>query len=223
LPLTIAGLSRAVSTVKYAINSLTTPFMIAYLNGKIAQKDAAFIVMDVGGVGYEVKISLQTYAALPNPGEAAKVFTYQQIREDAHVLYGFAEPDEKTLFMDLISVSGVGAATALVMLSSLSAPEIKQAIASENLKVIQTIKGIGAKTAQRILIDLKDKMKKEGVPLVASASTVAGANSKARSEALAALIMLGIPKPAAEKSVDTIIKREGEDISVEQLIKLALR
>ncbi|TAH10694.1 MAG: Holliday junction branch migration protein RuvA [Runella slithyformis] len=197
--------------------------MIAYLNGKIAQKDAAFIVMDVGGVGYEVKISLQTYAALPNPGEAAKVFTYQQIREDAHVLYGFAEPDEKTLFMDLISVSGVGAATALVMLSSLSAPEIKQAIASENLKVIQTIKGIGAKTAQRILIDLKDKMKKEGVPLVASASTVAGANSKARSEALAALIMLGIPKPAAEKSVDTIIKREGEDISVEQLIKLALR
>ncbi|TAE41117.1 MAG: Holliday junction branch migration protein RuvA [Runella slithyformis] len=197
--------------------------MIAYLNGKIAQKDAAFIVMDVGGVGYEVKISLQTYAALPNPGEAAKVFTYQQIREDAHVLYGFAEPDEKTLFMDLISVSGVGAATALVMLSSLSAPEIKQAIASENLKVIQTIKGIGAKTAQRILIDLKDKMKKEGVPLVASASTVAGANSKTRSEALAALIMLGIPKPAAEKSVDTIIKREGEDISVEQLIKLALR
>ncbi len=223
MALTIAGLSRAVSTVEYAINSLTTPFMIAYLNGKIAQKDAAFIVMDVGGVGYEVKISLQTYAALPNPGEAAKVFTYQQIREDAHVLYGFAEPDEKTLFMDLISVSGVGAATALVMLSSLSAPEIKQAIASENLKVIQTIKGIGAKTAQRILIDLKDKMKKEGVPLVASASTVAGANSKARSEALAALIMLGIPKPAAEKSVDTIIKREGEDISVEQLIKLALR
>ena len=197
--------------------------MIAYLNGKIAQKDAAFVIMDVGGVGYEVKISLQTYAALPNPGEAAKIFTYQQIREDAHVLYGFSEPDEKTLFLDLISVSGVGAATALIMLSSLSAPEIKQAIASENLKVIQTIKGIGAKTAQRILIDLKDKMKKENLlfPTISGAAGVA--NSQARSEALAALIMLGIPKPAAEKSVDTIIKREGEQISVEQLIKLALR
>jgi holliday junction DNA helicase RuvA len=198
--------------------------MIAYLNGKIAQKDAAFVVIDVGGVGYEVKISLQTYAVLPNPGEAAKVFTYQQIREDAHVLYGFAEPDEKTLFLDLISVSGVGAATALVMLSSLSAPEIKQAIASENLKVIQTIKGIGAKTAQRILIDLKDKMKKESVPMPTNTNTgVLGVANKVRSEALAALIMLGIPKPAAEKSVDTILKREGEQISVEQLIKLALR
>jgi len=197
--------------------------MIAYLNGKIAQKDAAFVIMDVGGVGYEVKISLQTYAALPNPGEAAKVYTYQQIREDAHVLYGFAEPDEKTLFMDLISVSGVGAATALIMLSSLSAPEIKQAIASENLKVIQTIKGIGAKTAQRILIDLKDKMKKENLLFPTTAGTMGVANSQVRSEALAALIMLGIPKPAAEKSVDTILKREGEQISVEQLIKFALR
>ena len=197
--------------------------MIAYLNGKIAQKDAAFVIMDVGGVGYEVKISLQTYAALPNPGEAAKIFTYQQIREDAHVLYGFSEPDEKTLFLDLISVSGVGAATALIMLSSLSAPEIKQAIASENLKVIQTIKGIGAKTAQRILIDLKDKMKKENLLFPTSSGAASVANSQARSEALAALIMLGIPKPAAEKSVDTIIKREGEQISVEQLIKLALR
>ena len=197
--------------------------MIAYLNGKIAQKDAAFVIMDVGGVGYEVKISLQTYAALPNPGEAAKIFTYQQIREDAHVLYGFSEPDEKTLFLDLISVSGVGAATALIMLSSLSAPEIKQAIASENLKVIQTIKGIGAKTAQRILIDLKDKMKKENLLFPTSSGAASVANSQARSEALAALIMLGIPKPAAEKSVDIIIKREGEQISVEQLIKLALR
>ena len=197
--------------------------MIAYLNGKVAQKDAAFVIMDVGGVGYEVKISLQTYAALPNPGEAAKVFTHLQIRDDAHVLYGFAEPDEKTLFMDLTSVSGVGAATALVMLSSLSAPEIKQAIASENLKVIQTIKGIGAKTAQRILIDLKDKMKKENLLFPTSTGATGVNNSQVRSEALAALIMLGIPKPAAEKSVDTILKREGDQISVEQLIKFALR
>jgi len=196
--------------------------MIAYLNGKLAHKDPAYIIMDVGGVGYEVKISLQTYAALPNPGEACKVITYQQIREDSHVLYGFAEPTEKILFLDLISVSGVGSATALIMLSSLSASEIKTAIVNEDVKLIQTIKGIGGKTAQRVIIDLKDKIKKEGI-IATQPNIFMAANSQVRNEAIAALTMLGIPKPTAEKSVDTILKREGDQITVEQLIKLALR
>lgn len=196
--------------------------MIAYLNGKLAHKDPAFVIMDVGGVGYEVKVSLQTFGTLPNVGETCKIHIYQQIREDAHVLYGFSELTEKTLFLDLVSVSGVGSATALIMLSSLSAPEIKQAIVNEDVKLIQTIKGIGGKTAQRVIIDLKDKIKKEGLVGV-QPSIFLGANSQVRNEAIAALTMLGIPKPTAEKSVDVILKREGDQITVEQLIKLALR
>lgn len=196
--------------------------MIAYLHGKLAHKDPAYVIIDVGGVGYEVKVSLQTFGALPNIGENCKIYTYQQIREDAHTLYGFAELTEKTLFLDLVSVSGVGSATALIMLSSLSAPEIKQAIVNEDVKLIQTIKGIGGKTAQRVIIDLKDKIKKEGL-IAPQPNVFMAANSQVRSEALAALVMLGIPKPTAEKSVDTILKREGDQITVEQLIKLALR
>lgn len=196
--------------------------MIAYLHGKLAHKDPAYVIIDVGGVGYEVKVSLQTFGALPNIGESCKIYTYQQIREDAHTLYGFAELTEKTLFLDLVSVSGVGSATALIMLSSLSAPEIKQAIVNEDVKLIQTIKGIGGKTAQRVIIDLKDKIKKEGL-IAPQPNVFMAANSQVRSEALAALVMLGIPKPTAEKSVDTILKREGDQITVEQLIKLALR
>lgn len=196
--------------------------MIAYLHGKLAHKDPAYVIIDVGGVGYEVKVSLQTFGALPNVGDACKIYTYQQIREDAHTLYGFAEPTEKTLFLDLVSVSGVGSATALIMLSSLSAPEIKQAIVNEDVKLIQTIKGIGGKTAQRVIIDLKDKIKKEGL-IAPQPNVFMAANSQVRSEALAALVMLGIPKPTAEKSVDTILKREGDQVTVEQLIKMALR
>ncbi|MCU0338598.1 MAG: Holliday junction branch migration protein RuvA [Spirosomaceae bacterium] len=196
--------------------------MIAYLKGILTHKDPAYLIIEASGVGYEVKISLQTYATLPNVGEIYKIHTYQQIREDAHVLYGFAELDEKALFLDLISVSGVGAATALIMLSSLSAVEIKQAILNEDVRLIQTIKGIGSKTAQRVIIDLKDRVKKEG--LVAPQPNIfLPANSQIRNEAIAALAMLGIPKPTAEKSVDTILKREGDKITVEQLIKLALR
>lgn len=196
--------------------------MIAYLHGKLAHKDPAYVIIDVGGVGYEVKVSLQTFGALPNIGENCKIYTYQQIREDAHTLYGFAELTEKTLFLDLVSVSGVGSATALIMLSSLSAPEIKQAIVNEDVKLIQTIKGIGGKTAQRVIIDLKDKIKKEGL-IAPQPNAFMATNSHIRSEALAALVMLGIPKPTAEKSVDTILKREGDQVTVEQLIKLALR
>jgi holliday junction DNA helicase RuvA len=197
--------------------------MIGYLKGLLAHKDPAFIIVDVGGVGYEVKISLQTFSAMPTVGDSCKVFTFLHIREDAHVLYGFAETDEKILFLDLISVSGVGSATALVMLSSLSSAEIRQAIINEDVKLIQTIKGIGGKTAQRVIIDLKDKIRKENLLTPQTMTMFTPSDSKIRTEALAALVTLGIPKPTAEKSIDAILKREGNTVSVEQLIRLALR
>jgi Holliday junction DNA helicase RuvA len=196
--------------------------MIAYVDGKVAYKDPAYAIIDVNGLGYEVRISLQTYTSLPEEGSRCKLVTYLNIREDAHVLYGFWSTDEKKLFLDLTGISGIGPSTALVMLSSLSSSEIRQGIVDEDLRLIQSIKGIGSKTAQRVILELKDKMRKDtllstGVKITESSSSVL------RSEALAALVTLGIPRATAEKSVDAIIKREGPEITVEQLIKLALR
>ncbi len=202
--------------------------MIAYIEGKLAHKDPAYVVIDVHGVGYEIKISLQTYSALQDGSEKCKLFTYLSIREDAHVLFGFKDLDEKSLFLDLLSVSGIGANTALVMLSSMSSGEIRTALVNEDVKTIQSIKGIGAKTAQRAIIELKDKLKKEHL-LGSSAggttttSFAASGSSKVKAEALAALVTLGIPKNVAEKSIEAILKKEGDNLTVEQLIKLALR
>jgi holliday junction DNA helicase RuvA len=198
--------------------------MIAYLDGKLAYKDPTYVIIDVHGVGYLVKISLQTYAAIHNTGEHCKLHTLLIIREDAHTLFGFSDSEEKNLFEDLISVSGIGPSTAIMMLSAMSSAEIKQAIVSEDLKSIQGIKGIGLKTAQRAIIELKDKLKKEN--LVANAITpniFAPQNAKLRNDALAALIQLGIAKNVAEKNIETILKREGNEVSLEQLIRMALR
>lgn len=196
--------------------------MIAYVNGTVTYKDPAYAIIDVNGIGYEIRISLQTYTSLPEYGERCKLVTYLNIREDAHILYGFWGIDEKKLFLDLIGISGVGPSTALVMLSSLSSNEIRQGIVDEDLRLIQSIKGIGLKTAQRVILELKDKIRKEA--FITTDSKAFGSQSNTlRSEALAALITLGIPKATAEKSLDVIIKREGQEISVEQLIKLALR
>lgn len=197
--------------------------MIAYLDGKLSYKDPTFVIIDVGGVGYQVKISLQTYAALHNTGERCKLHTLLIIREDSHTLFGFFEAEEKVLFEDLTSVSGIGPSIAMVMLSSLSSGEIKQAIINEDVKTIQSIKGIGSKTAQRAIIELKDKLKKENLISGVTPNTFTPANNALRNESIAALVMLGIPRATAEKSVDTILKREGNEITVEQLIKLALR
>lgn len=197
--------------------------MIAYLDGKLAYKDPSYVIIDVGGVGYQVKISLQTYAALHNTGERCKLHTLLIIREDSHTLFGFYDAEEKVLFEDLTSVSGIGPSTALVMLSSLSSPEIKQALVNEDVKTIQSIKGIGLKTAQRAIIELKDKLKKDNLISGVTPNIFNTENAKVRNESLAALVMLGIPRATAEKSIDTILKREGNDITVEQLIKLALR
>ncbi|MHA8050030.1 Holliday junction branch migration protein RuvA [Aquirufa sp. ROCK-SH2] len=195
--------------------------MIAYLKGKLAHKDRAHVIIDVNGVGYEVKISLQTYEALAATDELCQLFTHLQIKEDSHTLVGFYTFDEKLLFLDLISVSGIGLSTALVMLSSFSSSEIRAAIMNENLALIQSIKGIGSKTAQRVILELKDKCKKDSLFVDAG---VAGSDQSfnVKKEALAALTTLGIPRLAAEKSLDQILK-SSPNASIEQLIKLALR
>jgi Holliday junction DNA helicase RuvA len=195
--------------------------MIAYIDGKLTYKDPTYVIIDIGGLGYQIKISLQTYAVLKE-GERCRLHTFLHIKEDAHTLYGFAENAEKRLFLELISVSGIGPNTAVMMLSSLSYAEIQNAIVSEDLRTIQSIKGIGSKTAQRVILELKDKIKK-GIFAGEMPNIAAPANNSLRNEALSALITLGIPKNVAEKSIDTIIKTEGSSLSLEQLIKKALK
>ena len=195
--------------------------MINYLEGKLAVKDPTYVVVDINGVGYEAKISLITYSAIKSL-EKAKIYTHLHIKEDAHTLYGFSEESEKRRFLDLISISGVGPSTGLMILSSLSPEELQQAILSEDVKTIQGVKGIGLKGAQRIVLELKDKMKKEGL-LEKAGEIVPASNNTLRNEALSALTTLGIAKPAAEKSIDNILKQQGQQIKLEELIKLALK
>ncbi|PRY10430.1 Holliday junction DNA helicase subunit RuvA [Pontibacter ummariensis] len=194
--------------------------MIAYIDGKLAHKDPTYVIIDVNGVGYQIKISLSTYSSLPG-GERCKLHTYLHIKEDAHTLYGFTTAAEKDLFLHLISISGVGPNTGLMILSSLSVEEVQQAIVREDVRTIQHVKGIGAKTAQRIILELKDKMKKEA--LLSDAVMPAASHNTNRAEALSALVTLGFAKNVAEKTLDSIIKREGGNLSVEELIKFALK
>ena len=195
--------------------------MINYLSGKLVIKDPTYVVVDVGGVGYEAKISLSTFASVKNL-DSVKLYTHLHIKEDAHTLYGFYEPSEKKRFLDLISISGVGPSTGLMILSSLSPEELQQAIVHDNVPVIQKVKGIGLKTAQRVVLELKDKMKKEGL-LDKSVDISIKFDNTLRTEALSALTTLGIAKPAAEKSVDLVLKEHGQEIKLEDLIKQALK
>lgn len=196
--------------------------MIAYIDGKLTHKEPAYVIIEAHGVGYELKISLQTHAALSDGAERCRLYTYLAIREDAHVLYGFHDLDEKRIFLDLIGVSGIGANTALVMLSSLSAGEIRQGILSENVRLIQNIKGIGPKTAQRVILELKDKLRKDSFSLGLTVGPITGGSATMRNDALAALTVMGIPRPVAERSIETILKKD-PDVTLEQLIKQALR
>ena len=195
--------------------------MITYLKGKLAYKDPTFVVIDVGGIGYEVKISLATYSAIKDK-EDLLLHTYLHIKEDAHTLFGFAELAERKRFLDLISISGVGPSTGLMILSSLSPDELQYAIIHEEVKVIQGVKGIGLKTAQRIILELKDKMKKEGL-LDKTIDIAPSPRNSLREEALSALITLGIPKNNAAKQVDMILRESGADITIEELIKQTLK
>lgn len=190
--------------------------MIAHLNGRLVEKNPTNVIIECGGVGYFVRISLNTFAALGKE-ESLKLFTQQVIREDAHLLFGFSTTEERDLFNLLCSVSGIGPTTAILMLSSLQPAEIAQAIQTEDVRTIQSIKGIGAKTAQRVIIDLKDKMVK--VDFSDSVNIFAGHNTN-RFDALTALISLGFDKKAAEKAIDKIAT--GNE-TVEELIKAALK
>jgi Holliday junction DNA helicase RuvA len=195
--------------------------MIGYLSGEITIVDPTSIMVDVGGIGYEVKISLNTYSKLKD-SKKAKVYTYLHIKEDAHTLYGFYNPDEKSLFIKLISISGVGPSTAILMLSSMGVTEIQDSIASEDVATIKRVKGIGTKTAERIVLELKDKIRKEisGERII---DIVPDSMNVIREEALIALVTLGIQKSMAEKSINSILKKADKDVTLEEVIKLALK
>jgi Holliday junction DNA helicase RuvA len=191
--------------------------MIGYLNGHLAVKDPTYVIIDVNGVGYEVKISLSTFSKIKDLDQCL-VHTYLHVKEDSQTLYGFFDPEEKSMFLHLISISGVGPNTALMINSSLSVEEVRSAIVNDQVFRIQKVKGIGSKTAQRIILELKDKIRKEGYETGISES---GGNSL-RSEALAALNTLGISKNVAEKSIDMVLRKHGNNLALEDLIKFVL-
>lgn len=195
--------------------------MFAYLKGKLAFQDPTFVIIDVQGVGYEVKISLNTFSKIKDQ-ESIQLFTYFHVKEDIQALYGFADQHEKSIFQHLISISGVGPSTGLMVLSSLSPQEVEEAIMGEDVRTIQAVKGIGAKTAQRLILELKDKIGKSSSSGDLINIPSSGRNA-IRNEALAALVTLGINKAAAQKSIDKILKERSGEISLEELIKLALK
>ena len=191
--------------------------MITQLRGKLIEIYPTNAVIDCNGVGYWVNISLNTYSTLEHE-EAVTIFTHLIVREDAHLLYGFATKLEREIFQKLISVNGVGPASGMMMISTLSSKEIATAIATEDVKVLQSVKGIGAKTAQRIIIDLKDKLDQNLIQDVNSGSV----KNKSKNEALSALEVLGIPKKSAEKIMDKILQ-DTPEADVEFLVKETLK
>jgi len=192
--------------------------MFEYIDGRLTFKCPTYVIVEAGGIGYHINISLNTYSNLGD-GERCKIYTWLHVKEDAHTLYGFADEGERRLFLHLISVSGIGPGTGRMMLSSITPVEIQSAIVTGDLPLIQRIKGIGAKTAQRLVLELQDKLRKEGQGSLIAAPL----RTTAREEALSALIMLGFAKPASEKVLDNVIKTGGLDLPVEQMIKLALK
>ena len=191
--------------------------MITQIRGRLVEKNPTEVVVDCNGVGYLLHISLNTFSALPND-ENVILYTHLSIREDAHTLFGFINKTEREVFKLLISVSGVGPSIARTMLSSMTSEEIQNAIASENVRLIQSVKGIGAKTAQRVIVDLKDKILKTFDIDEVSVTT----NNTNKDEALSALEVLGFPRKQSDKIVNATVK-ENPDASVEAIIKSALK
>lgn len=192
--------------------------MYAFIEGAISEITPASVVIDCHGVGYDISISVNTYSQIKDLA-SCRLLTHLAVREDAMVLFGFAKEQERALFRNLISVSGVGAGTARLILSSLTPEEVSGAIASGNVPLLQRVKGIGGKTAQRIIIDLKDKLGKDpGLREI-----LGSPHNTKKEEALSALTMLGFNKSMAEKTIDKILKDEGTQLTVEQLIKSALK
>jgi holliday junction DNA helicase RuvA len=194
--------------------------MITYIEGRLIEKTPTYAVIDCSGIGYHLNISLNTYSKLTE-NTVVKIHTHLSIREDAHVLYGFADIAEKNLFRELISVSGVGPGTARMILSSHSPEEIQSAILNGDVALLQRIKGIGAKSAQRIIVDLRDRLSKTN--LSPGSTTLFVETNSNKKEAIEALVMLGFAKPAAEKAVEKAAKSDMNADSVEKLIKIALK
>jgi len=192
--------------------------MYAYLEGKFTYKSPAQVYVDVNGVGYEVNISLNTYSDI-QALEQGRLYTHLQVKEDAHVIFGFSKREEKEMFLMLTSVSGVGAATARMMLSSLKSEEVRMAILSANLKLIEAVKGIGKKTAERLVLELKDKVGKQ----VPGAEFSVPVSNTLEQDAFTALTALGISRQQAELSIQKIIRAEPNITHLEELIKKALR
>lgn len=203
----------------FTIFTLYFFFMIAYLQGKLVSKDPTHVVLEVQGVGYLVSISLHTFSAIKNE-ESLRLLTHLHVREDAHILFGFATEGERQLFQHLISVNGIGPSTALMVLSFLPPAEVREAILREDVATLQRIKGIGAKTAQRMILELRDKLRKETPEM---AGLVGSSHNTLRSEALSALTTLGIARAAAERSVDALLKKGGPSLTLEELVKQALK
>lgn len=193
--------------------------MLAYLQGKFTFKSPAQVYIDVNGVGYEVNISLNTYSAITDLHEG-KLFTYLQIKEDGHTIYGFSDKEEKEMFLHLIGVSGIGAATARMMLSSMKAEEVGRAIGRGDVKLLESVKGIGKKTAERVVLELRDKVGRQ--PGVAADWKVSGGNIL-QQDTLNALTALGINRGQAEQAIKKVIQTEPGIEKLEILIKKALQ
>lgn len=191
--------------------------MIEYIKGEIADLTPTYVVIETNGVGYMLNISLNCYTYLEGKS-VEKLYVYESIREDAYVLYGFADRREREMFELLISVSGVGASTARVILSSMRPAELEQTIATDNVAMLKMVKGIGAKTAQRIIVDLKDKIKAGGDALFNQVTS----SGEIFEEALAAMVTLGFPRQAAQKALKKVFNEESS-IAVDDAIKRALK
>lgn len=192
--------------------------MYEFIKGKIIEKNPAYTIIETQGIGYILNISIHTYSMIKE-NEHCLLYTHLVVRDDDMLLFGFIEKEERELFRQLISVSGVGVSTARIILSSLSPEEVCRAIAEGNTLLLQSIKGIGIKTAQRIIIDLKDKLSRDLIPK----EKMGFMHNTKKEEALSGLIILGFPKMIAEKGLNKIIQSEGTGLSVEQLIKQALK
>jgi len=192
--------------------------MYSFIEGKIADLNPTTAIVACQGIGYTINISLNTYTQI-NGKESCRLHTHLVVREDAMILYGFADTSERHVFQQLISVSGVGPNTARLILSSLTSAEVADAIASENVKLLQSIKGIGGKSALRIIIDLKDKIMKD----LPAGENLISAHNTGKHEALSALVMLGFNKQVAEKALEQVIKASNGALPVDQLIKNALK
>jgi len=193
--------------------------MISYVKGAITYKSPTYIIVETGGIGYHINISLQTYAQVEKL-ETVKILTHLHIKEDSHTLFGFADKAERSLFIHLISVSGIGPNTAQILLSSLRPEEVRAAIIGEDVSAFRQVKGIGPKTAKRIILDLKDKLMKDAGD---DATLIAPADNTLRDEALSALVTLGFSKPQAQKALNKVLRENTGIKSSEELIRQALK